>query len=253
MNSGIIPYFPGKKIHGMFFDILKDVDTNLSERLHGNFSDKSFTVSSFLKKDVELPVTIEKDKKYLVRVTFLDENVFNAFSSGVLKKKFFKKVVSVDNFQFLVSKILFNSNDSPLAGVFSPKNLDIDDLHSTEIKLRFYTPTLFRIGDKHLRIPDAEKIFNSLLRKFNKYSSKKLEESISERFNQIKIKHKSIAIKRVNLGNYYLEGFTGNVVFTFPNEDKELLKAANILSYFSFYSGVGYKTTMGLGQTKRLN
>ncbi|QIV78771.1 hypothetical protein QO062_02720 [Fervidobacterium pennivorans subsp. carthaginiensis] len=36
-----------------------------------------------------------------------------------------------------------------------------------------------------------------------------------------------------------------------PSDD-ELLVAANVLSQFAFYSGVGYKVTMGLWQAKRI-
>lgn len=35
--------------------------------------------------------------------------------------------------------------------------------------------------------------------------------------------------------------------------DDELLKQANILADFSFYCGTGYKTTMGMGQTRRIS
>ncbi len=38
-----------------------------------------------------------------------------------------------------------------------------------------------------------------------------------------------------------------------PTIDTECLQIANCLANFAFYCGTGYKTTMGMGQTRRVD
>ncbi|APT75359.1 hypothetical protein XO10_02095 [Marinitoga sp. 1135] len=250
LESGVIPTFPGKKIHGLFFNILKDVDKEISYKLHEDKNYKPFTVSSFLGKKIDEPVTILKGKRYYIRMTFLEEKIFILFTTKIFKNKIFKEKINIEDISFSIIRIIFDKEHSKWANL-----LTIDDLlkenYDNKISLTFITPTLFKTGDKHLRYPDPEKIFNSLLIKFNKYSPYKLNEKVKEKFNTIKIIQRKTHLKYIYFPNFYLQGFTGNVVFEIPEDNYELKKTANILSDFAFYAGVGYKTTMGLGQTRR--
>jgi CRISPR-associated endoribonuclease Cas6 len=47
-------------------------------------------------------------------------------------------------------------------------------------------------------------------------------------------------------------GAVGTVSYLLKDRrDHEMIRALNTLADFAFYSGVGYKTTMGMGQVKR--
>ncbi|WP_368493436.1 CRISPR-associated endoribonuclease Cas6 [Marinitoga sp. 1154] len=251
LETGVIPTYPGKKIHGMFFNVLKKASEEVSKKLHQNFNNKAFTVSSFLGKKVDEPVSIMKNKRYYIRLTFLNEKIFNLFTVTMFKNKIFKKEIYIENIKFSILRVIFDEEQSKWAGVLSIDELLSKKDYSNKIKLKFYTPTLFRVGDKHLRYPDAKKIYTGLLNKFNKYSEYKFNESIKEEFSNIKIINKRIRKKRVFINNFYLEGFVGDVEFEISQGNNELLKIVNILSEFSFYAGIGYKTTMGMGQVRR--
>ncbi|GAB6190135.1 hypothetical protein JCM30566_18780 [Marinitoga arctica] len=237
----------------MFFNVLKKANEEVSKKLHQNFNNKAFTVSSFLGKKVDEPVSIIKNKRYYIRVTFLDEKIFNLFTVTMFKNKIFKEEINIENIKFSILRVIFDKEQSKWAGVLSVDEMLSKKEYSNKIELKFYTPTLFKIGDKHLRYPDEEKIYTGLLNKFNKYSESKINESIKDEFSGIKIINKNIRRKRVFISNFYLEGFVGNVEFEIPPENIELIKVVNILSEFAFYAGVGYKTTMGMGQVKRVN
>ncbi|MGC9770988.1 CRISPR-associated endoribonuclease Cas6 [Fervidobacterium islandicum] len=249
LDDGTINHYAGKKIHGWFFKVLKQADEVVSSILHSNISDKSFTVSSFLGHNVSKPIQIEKGKNYTIRITLLEDRIFELFTNQVFEEKLKNAPVQIENVEFTVEGYTLDQTHK-WSGFISEEELFKIDHSERIIKMKFYTPTCFRIGDLHLREPDPEKVFTSILRKFNKYSSIKIDESIAERFKEIKIKEQDTIQKRVYFPNFYIQGFVGTVVFEVPDDEK-LLLAAHVLSEFAFYSGVGYKSTMGLGQAKR--
>ncbi|WP_255362991.1 MULTISPECIES: CRISPR-associated endoribonuclease Cas6 [unclassified Thermosipho (in: thermotogales)] len=252
LNSGIIHTYPGEKIHGMFFSILKMNNSELAKKLHDNIGHKPFTVSSFLGKKVDKPLVIEKEKSYYIRMTFLEDNVFNSIAINMFKNKFDKKKLDIDNIKFLVTKLYFHEKQSKWTGITTEEELFKIDNVKNEIKLRFYTPTLLKVENDCLYYPKPEKVFGDLLKKFNRVSSKKIKEEIIKDFNEIKISNMKIYKKKVYMSNYYLKGFVGDVVFSVDRNNNTLAKIVNLLSKFAFFSGVGYKTAMGLGQVKDL-
>jgi CRISPR/Cas system endoribonuclease Cas6 (RAMP superfamily) len=46
--------------------------------------------------------------------------------------------------------------------------------------------------------------------------------------------------------------FMGEVTFTALNRDRYWLSVLHLLAAFAFYSGVGYQTAAGLGQTRTI-
>ena len=46
-------------------------------------------------------------------------------------------------------------------------------------------------------------------------------------------------------------GFTGRCGFTAFNDDRYWLGVIQLLTDYAFYAGIGYQTTMGMGQARR--
>jgi len=249
LEDGVINNYAGKKIHGWFFKILKEADEEISKELHGNISDKSFTVSSFLGHNVSRPIEIRKGEEYTIRITLLEDRLFELFTNQIFETKMLDENVRIEDVTFSVDGYTIDQMHK-WSGFISEEELFKMDNTDNMIKMKFYTPTSFRIGDLHLRAPEPDKVFTSILRKFNKYSSIKIDEKISEKFKAIRIIEQDVFQKKVYFKDFFIQGFVGTVIFQIP-DDKELLTAANVLSRFAFYSGVGYKSTMGLGQAKR--
>ncbi|SHF25682.1 CRISPR-associated endoribonuclease Cas6 [Marinitoga hydrogenitolerans DSM 16785] len=253
LETSIIPEYPGKKIHGLFYSLINASNKKLSKLLHETKIKKAFTVSTFLGKRVDKPIIIEKNKKYYIRITILDESLFNFFALALYQKKMKKEKVKIGEIEFEILRILYDKKHSKWADIFIEDEIFNRQVEESKVKLRFYTPTLFKVGDKHLRYPDPEKIFSGLLEKFNLYGTHKINSEIKNKFNKISITYKKIYQKKVYIRNFYLEGFIGETEFKVPEEEKELMKIVNILSEFAFYAGIGYKTTMGMGQAKRID
>ncbi|BBE31739.1 hypothetical protein OSSY52_18800 [Tepiditoga spiralis] len=248
-NNGIISTYSGQKIHGLFFKLLKEANKELADTIHNNTLSKAFTISTFLNEKIGTPIEFRKGKKYYFRVTFLSDEVYEIFLTKLYKNRLLRKSIKVGDIYFLINRIFFNESENEWANTFNIENIIAKDNFKSVIKLKFITPTLFKIGDKYLKEPDVEKIFNGLLKKFNLYNEIKIDDSIKNKFLDIKIKNKNIKPKKVYLTKFFIEGFIGEVEFEIP---KEIVKIVNILLEFSFYSGIGYKTTMGFGQVKIL-
>jgi len=252
LKDGIYDFYPVQKIHSFFLGLIRESDEQMSKQLHDEHKEKSFTVSSFLGKDIGRSIEIQKGGYYFIRLTILDEEVFNAMMSSLLEKNVLRGNVRIGNIDYSITEIFFDNESSKWASHISAEDLLKSSYTSNLIGLRFYTPTLFRSGDLHCKQPIPEKVFTSLFKKFNRYSEEKIDEDIKKRFKNITIHEKKTQSRRVTLRNFYLEGFIGDVTFKVPEQDKQLIRVANTLADFAFYAGVGYKTTMGLGQVQRI-
>lgn len=252
MCEGVYEFYPGQKIHSLFLDFINRADPLMAKKLHDEKKEKPFTTSSFLGHEVEEPIKIEERSYYFIRFTILEDSVFDALISSLLEKNGLRQELKIGNVPYRIVEIFFDRDHSKWADHASAKELFDRSHDSNLIKFRFHTPTLFKSGDKHDKYPSTAKIFSGLLRKFNRFSELKIDQRIEELFGEISIIEKKTLLKRVNFKDFYLEGFIGDVTFELPDRDPELLKTMNVLADFSFFAGVGYKTTMGLGQIERL-
>ncbi|HEY8542090.1 MAG TPA: CRISPR-associated endoribonuclease Cas6 [Pseudothermotoga sp.] len=252
LKDGKYDFYPAQKIHSLFLGLIKKSDEQMAKQLHDEQKEKSFTVSSFLGKELSKPIEIKMSNNYFIRLTVLDEEVFKTMISSLLEKNTLREDMRIGNIDYKIVEILFDKEQSKWADHISVQELFKRQYESNLIKFRFHTPTLFRAGDQHYKYPIPEKIFTSLFRKFNKYSEQKIDQDIEKRFKEITIYEKKTQSRRITLRDFYLEGFIGDVTFKIPEHDSQLIKVANILADFAFYAGVGYKTTMGLGQVEKI-
>ncbi|ODN29680.1 CRISPR-associated endoribonuclease Cas6 [Fervidobacterium thailandense] len=249
INSGQITSFAGQKIHGWLFSLLKKADADLAPALHASVPNKAFTVSSFLGQKLNYPLEIKEGELYKIRLTFLNDYVFQAVSGEIYELLARAIPIQLEKMQFVINKLTLDPED-PWSGFITEEELLENTEENKEISLKFYTPTCFRIGDLHLREPEPEKVFTSLLYKWNTHCSTKFDENLKDKFKEIVILESDVIQKRVQFSHFYIQGFVGTVKYQLP-EIPSLIKTANVLAKFAFYSGVGYKTTMGLGQVKR--
>ena len=252
INSGKLRVYPGQKIHAMFLKIVNEVSESESELLHKQDDIKGFTVSSILGLSGENGYDIEKNCYYYIKISTFYDKLFKIFSMAAFKKKILNQILNLEDINFKIINVYFDKRQSKWAGVFNLEKIMEKDCLNDEVCLKFHTPTLFKTGDSFLTRPDNEKVFNSLLRKYNKYSSMKIDDELKAKFKEIEIKKDMTSIKGVRFKNARFRGFVGRVVYHIP-EDEELRQVVEVLADFAEYGGVGYKTTMGLGLTSRVN
>lgn len=102
--------------------------------------------------------------------------------------------------------------------------------------------------------PEPRLVFSSLLRHWNTFSDVKLSEEYQELLPSIKVSSYSLRTELIHFSKYKMLGFKGKTEYRLPERcPSDFYKAMNALADFAFYAGVGAKTTMGMGQTRRIN
>lgn len=87
---------------------------------------------------------------------------------------------------------------------------------------------------------------------WQRFSPVKFDETLEEALPLVRVSDYDLRTELIHFGRYKVIGFKGRVSYTAPREANRTLQVAlNALADFAFFAGVGYKTTMGLGQVKR--
>jgi CRISPR-associated endoribonuclease Cas6 len=123
--------------------------------------------------------------------------------------------------------------------------------HNRQIELVFCTPTAFRQSQHDCALPTRELVFNSLIKRWNQYSNIELSKTILDSIfpSFFNIRTELVADSRSKF-----IGCVGAMSFRLLGEVEPLtIKQVNALANFALYSGVGRKTTMGMGMVRRLN
>ncbi|EJZ68962.1 CRISPR-associated endoribonuclease Cas6 [Lachnoanaerobaculum sp. OBRC5-5] len=120
------------------------------------------------------------------------------------------------------------------------------------IKFKFITPTSFKCKGEYMIYPTVRLIFQSLMNKFNDFS-KDIGVSCDE---FLPLLEEVLILKNYNLrsNTFSLEGirvpsFCGELEY-FINAPQHIINMVHMLAEFGTYSGVGIKTSMGMGGIK---
>ncbi|MEM9483612.1 MAG: CRISPR-associated endoribonuclease Cas6 [Cyanobacteria bacterium P01_F01_bin.116] len=135
---------------------------------------------------------------------------------------------------------------------------------SRKLTLQFYTPTAFRQGGNDSSMPTAHRVFQSLLRRWNHYSGLEFPTDSLEclQDSQFNVRTEIASDPRqqfqhtgakVNPCNQFI-GCVGTVTYRILGKVKPTtIKQLNTLADFALYAGVGRKTPMGMGVTRRIS
>ena len=133
----------------------------------------------------------------------------------------------------------------------------------TEIHLKFHSPTAFRASTSrrqktynHIQV-DPVRCYQSWINKWNAFAPGQFGRTEILRFitEHVHVSRSETWTQVLNFGRHTEIGWVGTCTFQFDSEstcDEDLLRAANCLANYAFYCGTGYKTTMSMGQTRRM-
>ncbi|MEH1984929.1 CRISPR-associated endoribonuclease Cas6 [Nostoc sp.] len=257
-------YLTGRHLHALFLTLVSSVDSTLGDRLHDSTADKAFTLSplqinSPLLKGGKGGAKLQYSHQQPIpagtpcwwRISLLDDTLFGKLTQLWLNLNpnrpwhLGPADLYITSIQGTPQSIQPWANASTYAQLYE----EASDRNSS-INLSFSTPTAFRQGQYDSTLPTRESVFNSLLSRWNKYSG--IE------FSQIVIE--SIFPSFVNIHTEILAdsrskfiGIIGEVNYKILGQIEPIqIKQINALADFALYAGIGRKTTMGMGMTRRL-
>ncbi|MGL5062765.1 MAG: CRISPR-associated endoribonuclease Cas6 [Microcoleus sp.] len=254
-------YLTGRHLHALFLTLVSSVDKQLGDYLHDSTVDKAFTLSPLQTKKCpfkkhhslqwEHTEPIAQYTPCWWRITLLDDSLFGKLTNLWLNLNP-SKPWHLGPADLSIANILGTPQpEQPWADACTYSQL-FDRASETNrlIAFSFATPTTFRQGKFDSVIPTRDCVFNSLLSRWNKYSSIALPDlSLDPLFSTF------VNIKTEKLTNYENDfvGIVGEVSYRILGDVEPLLiKQINALADFALYCGVGRKTPMGMGMTRRI-
>jgi len=261
----------GRAARQCFFALLHQRNSQLVTDLHSGDNDlRSYTVSD-IHRASHRQRTIEPGESIWFRVTALDETIARMLT--ILEQECPGTTIELDKSAWQVQAIL--GKDHPWAGEttwFTLGSQHMQRRPKKDIQFQFALPVGFHSKGQTMPLPLPALVFESLAKRWNAFSDAQLpallEPFIDQNLSLVAYRGET---HQVTLKEGHPEiGFTGEVTYrimgrnpTLEKVDAELshlletnfttlAQAVNMLADFAFYSGVGIKTTVGMGMVRRI-
>jgi len=255
-----VGYTSGKHLHALFFNLVNSVNQELAEYFHQSEANKSFTISPLQiiqnRKNSDNLLQYQHQNKIKSgsncwwRITLLNDSLFSQLTKLWLNLNP-KKPYHLGSGELMITSILATPNSHPWANACSYEQI-YDQASNIERNLNFKisTPTAFRYGKYDNFLPTAELVFSSLLKRWQKYSNIPLN---IQDFSYLFPAYFNLKTEIFIEANSKFIGCVGEISYKILGDvNLEIIKQLNILADYSFYCGLGRKTTMGFGVLKRL-
>jgi CRISPR-associated endoribonuclease Cas6 len=249
-----LPIAIGRQVHASFLCLVGQFDSALSARLHGEPNYRPFTVSLLRGGEVqEDRMVLCKGQSYYLRVTLLDGG---AIWEG-LQRHFLEASpihMSLGTISLRLNRILMTPAAAPVGWIGSTdwNTLAMSPLAHSSFTMHFNSPTAFSLGEHQFELfPKPQFVWGSLLRTWNRYAPEcfRIEK---QRLQEVLARHVTITSRTLRTQTLYFpayvqKGFVGRC--SYHMEEGQPFAEIASLTAFAPYAGVGYKTTMGMGQT----
>ena len=213
--------------------LMENIDSAYAEYFHYNTTNP-FTSCIF--KDT-------KEDKFFWRVTTFSQKAYDMlmsyFSKGIPEKIYLKnKDLEINVKSFSIQK----------------KSYEDLFLEATERKrIKLISPTSFKSdGIIHI-FPNISTLISGVIAKINQHSeTAELEDKkiVSELLEKVYIKDYNLRTKIFHLESIKIKGFIGTMDLAIKGEDRTLANILNFLILMSEYTGLGIKTSLGMGGVK---
>jgi len=254
----------GHQTHAAFLRTVRQSDPALADALHlPNLPARPFTVSPLLNvgraRNGQIRLAPERD--YFLRFTVLYPPIFERFMDRFLRGDG-RPVIRLGRAVLLIKEILNTPGSHPWAGYSSWAEIASNAQAAPDVTLDFTSPTAFSFGQeewgkKTVVLPEPRLVFGSLAKSWNNLAPPPLK---LNRRALLTYAERHVVVKRLDgLETRMLHfsrapqvGFVGRVTYGLMAQNEAARCQLNALADFAFYSGVGMKTTMGMGQCRKM-
>jgi CRISPR-associated endoribonuclease Cas6 len=254
----------GHQVHAAFLKTIQQVDAALAEVLHmPELTQRPFTVSPLQGTPPAHRgrIRLRPGENYWLRFTILYPPIFERFMARFLQGKT-RPTLRLGAAQLLIREILATPEGHPWAGYTDWQRLASVE-PNPEVVLEFTTPTAFSFGrqswgQKIQVLPQPETVFGSLVRTWNNMAPLPLQldrQALRTYLGEHAVVKRMAGIRTRMLRYRHAPqvGFVGCVTYGLMADNEIARVQLNALAGLAFYSGVGMKTTMGMGQCRRVD
>jgi len=260
-QDGRLPNAMGEYAHAAFLALINGIAPDLAKALHDAGTRQPYAISPLIggKRD-KRGVRVWSGRGYWMRFTILSPALYSVFSRYFAESTSFDLNLMLGNAKFIIEEVT-TSRTGNWSGYTTFAEILSSASSKPVISMQFVSLTAFSIGEvdssgpRFAIFPEPTLVFDSLLRRWNQFADQPLGDP--QKWQKWVSNHIVVRRYRTKSALWQFEhhpqiGFVGDCTYeikgNYPSETREL----NALADFAFYSGVGYKTTMGMGQCRRM-
>lgn len=256
-TDATLPAHLGRANYAATLAALQALDPALGPALHDGEGPKPLTCSGLLNgRSQREGIRIRAGELYAVRMTGLTPLASQALEAALLQQQPATWVLA--EHPFAVANVCCDAAQDPRSGRTTYETLAAAQLlqdrgPGRRVSLWFQSPTSFQSRGMHIPVPLPNLVFGSLVDRWNTFSPITLSPDV-RRFGE----------EMVAMSHYRLEsdvvvqkngtpiiGSVGRATYSALGGDRYWLATMQMLADFALYSGVGVKTTVGMGQVHR--
>lgn len=242
----------GHHLHALFLNLVRQFDPALSARLHDEPGPRPFTTA--LLQMPSRQASSARHHAYYLRITLLDGGfLWHRLSTYFLEAG--PIVVSLQGKPLQLVRLFSTPVLDPTgwANTTTWSALAMVD-RQPYVSLHFVTPTAFSVGDRQFALfPEPLFLWESLLRVWNSYAPERytIEKNLLRRSvtNNVTLIHADIHTGTSPFAHHVQKGFLGSCGYHIQAAESDA-QCLLTLAVFAPYAGVGYKSTMGMGQVR---
>ncbi|MGM9580877.1 MAG: CRISPR system precrRNA processing endoribonuclease RAMP protein Cas6 [Anaerovibrio sp.] len=251
-QSGWLPEFTGRVMHGVFFRMLQEASRELASYVHEQMKMKPFTVSALQGKkykSVRGKIYVSKGDVFQWRVTGLHESILQ-----VMLQAEPGYMVRVNSLPMQVKALTADGEQNPRAGFLAETDLlglVLGEENFSRLTIDFLSPTAFRVDVVDYPMPLPGLVFPSLAEKWQQLDmpAEIDRAQVKEIAEKVYIEHWSGRTRSVYLTpRRGVNTFTGTFSYNLsqlPMEERQVLL---LLAQFGVFAGCGRMAGQGLGQ-----
>lgn len=256
-QPAVLPRDLGRASHGLLFRLLQQQNPKLTEALHEPNTPKPFTCSNiFGGQRQNANLHIAPNDPLWLRYTGLNPEVSKALTQLTQTPP---STIELDGVSFRVTGATIDDQQHPRAAQITYEALAAPYLMAREdparhIEFKFISPMAFRSRGQHLPLPLPGSVFGSLLDKWNLYAPitfpVEFRRFADECIALSQFRGRTRVIRAKDFGAQV--GFIGYATFVATHRDRYWVSLLNVLADFARFAGIGYQTTQGMGQVRRI-
>jgi CRISPR-associated endoribonuclease Cas6 len=263
LRRGAVPADHYKESMSALYHLINLGDAELAQMLHDMNIHKPFTVSLLNggKRDREGAQHFGDGDTAEWRFTLLRDPAFEALIQRYIRSRDLPHV-RVGAVEFAITDA-FVSGSHPDSGYVSLGTLTelyqrVPEACDRVVTLDFLSPTAFNLGTdretgrrRFRALPDPKTVFSTLRKRWARLGGAEPGDEFDAWVERtIEAEPLSLRWQSVMVEKTVIRGFLGRVRFRHWGADRRWLPLLHLLADLSFYTGVGYQTTRGMGQVR---